>query len=671
MFLRRCLRRKRGKVHTYWALVESYRTKKGSRQRVVTYLGELKASERSGWAELGRRLDHRERPQPTLFDPPAQEEAPDHEPVLVRLKGVRLERKRDFGEVWLALGLWRLVGLDVVLQRLLPQGREQVPWPLVAAILVIARFCRPSSELHIEHTWYRGTALEELLGVPIPKVHTDRLYEGLDVILPHKAALEKHLKERLGNLFDLHYELLLYDVTSTYFEGQCQGNPQAKRGHSRDSRPDCPQVCIGLVVTEEGIPLGYEVFAGNTHDSKTIPHIVAAMETKYGKAQRIWVLDRGMVSEGNLKFLRDRGGKYIVGTPKATLRKFEKALTEGAWHTVQEGVEVKLANGPQGEETFVLARSADRREKEKAMHQRFLERLEAGLNKLRVAAESGRLRDPAVANRRLGRLLQRYQRAAGAFDVKIDPLPASAEAQQLPASAETQQLPASAEAQQLPASAEAQQLPASAEAQPLPASAEAQQLPASAETQPLPASAEAKLPGRKKEKKAPSLAVTWTRAVSWHSWAELSEGCYLLRTNLVDVDASTLWKRYIQLTDAEWAFRIHKDELAIRPIWHQTEKRVQAHILVCFLAYVLWKTLSQWMQRSGLGDAPRTLLSELAKIQSADVVLPTQGADGQAGRVVRLRCVTTPEPEQKVLLNRLGITLPTRLRTLEEPTPTL
>jgi transposase len=603
MFLRRCERRKRGKVHTYWALVESYRTKKGSRQRLVTYLGELKPSERSGWAKLGRHLDHRERPQPTLFDPPVVDEPGDDEPVLVQLKGVRLERKRDFGDVWLALGLWRLVGLDVVLEQLLPQGREDVPWPLVAAILVIARFCNPSSELHIEHTWYRRTALEELLGVPIAKVYTDRLYQGLDFILAHKVALEKHLKERLGNLFDLKYELLLYDVTSTYFEGQCQSNPKAKRGYSRDSRPDCPQVCIGLVVTEEGIPLGYQVFAGNTHDSKTIPDIVAAMEAKYGQAERIWVLDRGMVSEINLAFLRQRGAKYIVGTPKAMLRKFESALTEGDWHTVQEGVEVKLVAGPQGAETFVLARSADRREKEKAMHQRFLERLEAALHKLRVAAERGRLRDPAIANRRLGRLLQRYQRAAAAFEVNI-----------------TRLAPAEAE------------------------------------------------PGARK-KKAPCLAITWTRVESWQAWAELSEGCYLLRTNLVGVDACTLWKRYIQLTDAEWAFRIHKDELAIRPIWHQKDERVQAHILVCFLAYVLWKTLAQWMQRSGLGDAPRTLLNELAKIQSADVVLPTQGADGRPGRVVRLRCVTTPEPAQKVLLNRLGITLPTRLRRLDEPTP--
>jgi hypothetical protein len=234
------------------------------------------------------------------------------------------------------------------------------------------------------------------------------------------------------------------------------------------------------------------------------------------------------------------------------------------------------------------------------MHQRFWERLEAGLLKLQVAAERGRLRDPALANRRLGRLLQRYQRAAGAFEVSVTPL-----------------------------------------------------------------SLEQPQAGQRR-KKQPCLAITWRRVASWHAWAELSEGCYLLRTNLVNVDAATLWKRYIQLTDAEWAFRIHKDELGIRPIWHHKAERVQAHILVCFLAYVLWKTLAQWMQRSGLGDAPRTVLEELAKIKSGDVVLPTQNADGQTGPIIRLRCVTAPDAAQKVLLNRLGLKLPNRLRRLDE-----
>jgi hypothetical protein len=419
MFLKRLERRKNGKKHTYWALVESIRTARGSRHRVVAYLGELKKSQRNGWGQLCRRLNKDQRPQPSLFDPPRYDDPADDEPVLVKLKGVRLQRLRDFGDVWLALGLWRLLGLDTLLARLMSEGREEVPWPVVAAILTIARFCEPSSELHIADTWYRRTALEDLLGVRVDQMNDDRLYAGLDRLLIHKEAIEKHLKERLGDLFDLDYDLLLYDVTSTYFEGECKRNPMAKRGYSRDSRPDCLQVCIGLVVTTDGIPLGYEVFDGNTNDSRTVETIVQAMEAKYGRANRIWVMDRGMVSEDNLKFLRRRGGSYIVGTPKALLRRFAQYLTDRQWHEVQAGVEVKLVPGPDGEETFILARSADRRKKEQAMRQRFLDRMEDALAKMRASIESGRLKDEAVAQRRLGRLQERYWRAAGAFDIKI------------------------------------------------------------------------------------------------------------------------------------------------------------------------------------------------------------------------------------------------------------
>jgi transposase len=437
--------------------------------------------------------------------------------------------------------------------------------------------------------------VEDLLGVSPEKVHTDRLYEGLDRLLPHKPAIEKHLKDRLGDLFDLNYDLLLYDVTSTYFEGQGKSNPLAKRGYSRDSRPDCLQVCIGLVVTEDGIPLGYEVFAGNRHDSTTVEEIVEAMEQKYGRAQRVWVMDRGMVSEENLKYLRGRGGQYIVGTPKAMLRQFEEHLTAKDWREVQAGVEVKLVQGPQDEETFVLARSADRREKEKAMHERFQERLEKALRQMQSSAECGRLKDESVANRRLGRLMQQYWRAAGGFEVKI----------------------------------------------------------------------ERWSPPQGKQR----LRVAWSRNPRWHDWAAISEGCYLLRTNLRETDPALLWKRYIQLTEAEWAFRIAKDELEIRPIWHQKEDRVLAHILVCFLAYVLWQTLAQWMRRSGLGDAPRTVLEELAKIKCGDVVLPTLDLQGNHNGTVRLRCVSEPDQAQKVLLHRLGVTLPRRLRRIDEVIP--
>jgi len=597
MFLRRYERRKNGKTHTYWALVESIRTARGSRNRIVAHLGELRKSERSGWAQLARRLNKEERPQPSLFDPPVYDHPiDDEEPILVKLKGLRLERLRDFGDVWLVLGLWRLLGLDTLLSRLIPEGREEVPWAVVAAILTIARFCEPASELHIEHTWYRRTALEDLVGVSVEQVHTDRLYTGLDQLLPHKEAIEKHLNERLGDLFDLKYDLLLYDVTSTYFEGECLGNPMAQRGYSRDSRPDCPQVCIGLVVTTDGIPLGYEVFDGNTNDSKTVETIVEAMEKKYGHANRVWVMDRGMVSEKNLAFLRQRGGSYIVGTPNAMLRQFEQQLVAKDWQEVQPGVEVKLVAGPGGDETFLLARSADRREKEKAMHDRFLERMEAKLTKLQAAAKSGRLRDGDVAHQRLGRLKERYWRAASAFEVKIEVLP-------------------------------------------------------------------------NPDGKA-RLSIRWRRNPRWGEWNALSEGCYLLRTNLNGLDPATLWKRYIQLTEAEWAFRITKDELEIRPVWHQKAERVKAHILVCFLAYVLWKALAQWMRCAGLGDAPRTLVAELAKIKSGDVVLQAQRRGG-IEQTLRIRCVTTPDEAQRVLLNRLGLKIPQRLRYLEDVNQTV
>jgi transposase len=521
-----------------------------------------------------------------LFDVPA--DADDDEAIWVDLRGIRLERSRAFGDVWLALGLWRLLELDVLLTKLMPEGREEVPWPIVAAILAIARFCRPKSEHYIETTWYRDTALDDLLDVPSEKVHTDRLYAALDELLPHKEAIEKHLRGRVGELFAPSQELLIYDVTSTYFEGQCEQNPMAKRGHSRDHRPDCLQVCIGLVVTEDGLPLGYEVFEGNRHDSTTLKTIVDTMEKKYGKSQRIWVLDRGIVSEANLQMLRERGGRYIVGTPKAMLRRFEQHLVDQDWSEVQPGVDVKKVIGETDQEIYVLARSRDRRAKEQAMHAKFVTRVEEGLQALQKSIASGRLRKEADAQRRLGRLLQKNSRAARAFQVTIETLAAP-------------------------------------------------------------------------EGKA-RLKITWHKDAEWSRYADLSEGCYLLRTNVTDLEPAALWKQYIQLTDAEWAFRISKEELRLRPVWHQKKDRVLSHILVCFLAYVMWKTLAQWMRQSGLGDAPRSLLDELAKLRSGDVVLPTKRAAGDTGRVVRLRCVTEPDAAQKLLLTHMGLRLPRRLR---------
>src|SRR6266404_2306033 len=542
MYLRHTTRRKDGKVHRYWRLVRSVRVGRKVVQQTVAHLGELDAQGRARAKALARAItgDHE---QPDLFVADDADEA-----IPVRLKRIRLERGRTFGDVWLGWTLWRALRLDEALTRLLPEGREAVPWATMAAVLVLARLCEPSSELHIAETWYRGTALEDLLALPTPLVNDDRLYRALDRLVPHKPALEQHLVARLGELFALDYDLLLYDVTSVYFEGLAEANPLAQRGHSRDHRPDCKQVCLALVVTREGMPLGYEVFAGNRTDVTTVEEIVEAMEARYGIAQRIWVMDRGMTSEDNLEWLRSGGRRYLVGTPKSELRKWARAIADARdWQMVREGLEAKQCVGPDGLESFVLIRSVERREKERAMHERFARRIEDGLT--RLAERVWRARRPLEVRRlerQLGRLLERNQRAAGRYVIDFVPDP----------------------------------------------------------TQPA------------------GVRLDWSARPEWDDWAHWSEGCYVLRTNVTDWSAEDLWRKYIQLTDVEAAFRIQKSELGIRPVWHQRADRVQAHILVCFLAYVLWKTLEQWQRRAGLGQSPRTILEELGRIQSTDVVLP-------------------------------------------------
>ena len=584
MFLKRMTRSSGGRKRLYWELVETVRTARGPRHRTVAYLGELAAGERQGWARLSRMLDGKaaaKAEQLSLFETRSagEDEVPDH--LEVGLKGVRVDRPRDFGEVFVALALWRMLGLDELCARELPQGREEVPWALMACLMTVARLVEPSSELHIEDTWYRRTALCELLGVAVEQVNDSRLYRTLDVMLPLKTRLEKHLKARIGELFSPDLEILLYDVTSTYFEGLAESNPQAQYGYSRDHRFDCKQVCLGLVATTDGFPLGYEIFAGNRHDATTVEEMVEALEGKYGRAQRVWVLDRGMVNEENLAFLRQRSGRYVVGTPKAQLKRLAAQLVEQGWREVQEGVEVKLVPAPDGVETFVLCRSVARREKEKAMHARFLQRIEAGLERMqRDLQRAQNRRDAAVLERRIGRLLERNSRAARAFQISVT-----------------------------------------------------------------------------EDRGHPSgLHLSWKRVEEWRDWSELSEGCYLLRSNITDQTPEQLWRTYIQLTDVEAAFRTHKSELRVRPIWHQLEQRVQAHILFSFLAYALWKTLQTWMERAGLGSGVRTVLEEFARIKAVDVLLPSS-----CGRQVMVRCVTRPDPAQRALVDRLGIVLPERL----------
>lgn len=403
----------------YWLLVESVRTARGPRQRVVATIGKLPGldqEERIGWEEIGRILSGKPRPAPDLFE---RREAPPSW-ATVNISGVSVERIRGFGDVYLGLLLWNKIGLADFCRDHIPSCREDVPWSIMAAILVLARFCAPSSELQIAEFWYGKTALDDMLGVDEDKINDDRLYRALDALLPHKDALCLHLQKRYGELFGSTFDFLFYDITSTYFEGTTKGNTQAKRGYSRDSRPDCPQVCIGLVATREGLPLAFEIFDGNRVDVTTTREMVQIMEAKYGKANRVWVMDRGMVSEKNLEFMRKTGARYLVGTPKAMLKKFEQQLLEQNWQAVQPGVDVKLCRAPEGtDDIFVLCRSQGRKEKENAILSRFETRLETKLNDLAHQAQIGKARDKQKVERRIGRLLERNSRAASLFNVTV------------------------------------------------------------------------------------------------------------------------------------------------------------------------------------------------------------------------------------------------------------
>jgi len=323
--------------------------------------------------------------------------------VEVDLKRVPVERTRRFGGPWLGRVLLRQLDLDRVLEEIVSRGREKVPSPLRAMVLVLGRLCEPSSELRLAEHVYEHSALAEVLGVPCGKVNEDRLYRALDMLLPHKAELEKHLRQKLGELFALDYDLLLYDVTGTYFEGEAKANPLAQRGYSRDHRPDCKQVNLALVVSRSGMPVGYEVFAGNRHDATTLEEIIEHIERLHGRATRIWVLDRGMVSEENVAFLKQGQRRYIVGTPKSMLKRYERELLSQDWRVVHEGLEVRLCPAPDGAEVFILCRSAERQQKEQAIHARFEKRIEEGLDKIEDAC-SKRKQNPLLIAQRVGRL---------------------------------------------------------------------------------------------------------------------------------------------------------------------------------------------------------------------------------------------------------------------------
>jgi transposase len=578
MFLRSHQRHKDGKQHTYWSLVETVRTADGPRQRRLCYLGELNGNAQTRWLKTVEVFNEQgESCQLKLF--PSEVEPPHNEPNIARvlLNKVRLERVRQFGNCFVGLELWRRLGLDRFYEQLLDAEAADVAWSRVAAVLAINRLCAPGSELSIEQRWYPDTALDDLLGIEQEKINDTRLYRCLDRLLPHKKELERHLKQRYGELFGAEFDVLLYDLTSSYVEGGADRNPMMQRGYSRDHRPDCKQLIIALIVNVEGFPFSYEIFDGNRRDVTTLEAILRLVERKYGKARRVWVFDRGIVSEENLAALRKRGAQYLVGTVHKKLKEFERELLEGGWEQVRPEVEVKLVSTPAGEETYVLCRTAARKEKEKAIRSRFSTRMETALNKLKKRVAEQRLQDRNKIERQIGRIQARHPQVADLYQMEVVP-------------------------------------------------------------------------------SAGGLRLEWTVLKERHIWQQLREGAYLLRTNLSGESAGELWKKYIQLTEAEAAFRTLKSELSIRPIFHQLERRAKAHVLVAFLGYALWVTLKHFLRRKNLKTSPAQALSMLSGLRSADIVLPTTDR-----REIRLRRITTPTQEQQTLLAHLGMQIPERL----------
>jgi transposase len=594
MFLRAHARSKDGKPHTYWSLVETVRTPDGPRQKTLCYLGELNSSAQSRWLKTVEVFNEQgEAQQLKLF--PSDVEVPAGDPQVARvlLHRVRLERTRQFGACWLGLELWKRLGLNRFFETALDHESADVAWSRVAALLAINRLCAPGSELAIEQRWYPSTALDDLLGIPEGKINDTRLYRCLDRILPHKTKLERHLKERYGELFGAEFDVLLYDLTSTYVEGAAESNPMMRRGYSRDHRPECGQMVIALIVNNEGFPLSYETFDGNRADVSTMETILRMVERKYGKARRMWVFDRGIVSEENLAAIRRRGGQYLVGTPRSQMKRFEaELLNQDGWAQVRPEVDVKKIAIPQGEETYILCRTAGRKEKEKAIRGRFSSRMERALQGLAKTIAVGRLKDRNKMERRLGKIQARHPQVNDLYDVEL-------------------------------------------------------------------------------RENAEGVRLFWQMKEDRRVWRESREGAYLLRSNLEAQTAAELWAKYMQLTEAEAAFRALKSELSIRPLFHQKEPRIKAHVMVAFLGYALRVTLKHLLKRrsavvprpslSGVDNAqplsPMKVLALLSTLQSADIVLPTTD-----GREIRLRRITEPDAEQKSLLHQLCLSLPDRLQ---------
>lgn len=569
MFLRATLRRKDGKEHRYWSIVENRRVRGGRTvQQTVLYLGEINDAQQASWCRTIETLDGDRRVQLALF-PADRQPPPACAAVQVQLDCLELARPRQWGACWLALELWRQLDLDGFWQGRLPPSREGTRWLNVLKTLTVYRLLDPGSEWRLHRLWFDQSAMADLLGEDFGIAEKDTLYRCLDKLLAHKPALFSHLRARWVTLFDARYEVLLYDLTSTYFESDPPFAAADKRkfGHSRDKRPDCVQVVVAVVITPEGLPLAYDVLPGNTADKTTLRGVLRRIAEQYGQAARIWLMDRGIPTEAVLAEMRASTPPiaYLVGTPKGRLTRLEQALTALPWQQARAGVEVKLL--PQDGEVYVLAQSHDRRHKERAMRRRQLKTLWKRLHQLRQMALT---RDALL-------------------------LKLGAAQQQAPAAWRLVEI----------------QCPAG--------------------TEPM------RFALRKDRLRA----------------ARRREGRYLLRTNLTEADPAQLWGFYMQLVRVEEAFRTLKGDLAVRPIYHQTEGRIEAHIFLAFLAYCLQVTLAQQLKPHASGLTPRAVLDQLKAIQMLDVRVPTTD-----GRWLHMARHTQPDKTQQALLAQLGLRLP-------------
>jgi transposase len=597
MFLRRYTRTKNGKLHTYYALVESVRTDAGPRQQVIAYLGELNHDQERRWQRTVVFHNRQgEAQQLRLFPDDDTVALPDDpEVVRIRLGSVGWTNGRCFGDVWLARWLWHRLRLDEIVARHLPQGRHTVAPADIVAIEVINRLCAPCSEFALAEHWYASTALPDLLGVPDNAVTKDRLYRTLDALLRAKEPIENDLKEQLSTLFRLDYDLLLYDLTSTYFEGLAEENDLARRGYSRDHRSDCKQVVLALVVTRDGFPLAHVTLAGNTQDVETVKRIVLAVEGRFGLSQRVWVMDRGMISKATLQFLGRGQRRYLLATRRGELARFQAQLGRAGWQRLPDNPDVEVKQLRRGRVHYLLARSKPRRQKERAMRRRQRRGLARALRKLHAQIAAGRLKQRDKILERVGRLKARYPKACPLVTITV----------------------------------------------------------AARGSAPL----------------------SWSWKVEKFKAALAADGAYLLRSNHGGWSAPEFWETYIQLTVVEHAFRVLKSQLLLRPVWHHYSGRVEAHVMICVLAYALWKTLDQLARQARLetllpkadpryGQAqpkarpmtPEVILRELSQIQIGDIHLET--TDGQ--RLV-LRRVARPNAEQARILAALQLDLPERL----------